>query len=168
MTTLASGADFSVDRQYRYRLWRTWNAKGPTLLYILLNPSTADAHKDDPTIARCIVRAQRLGYGGLEVVNLFAYCATDPKTMRRHADPIGRDNDAAIAEAAARAGLIVAGWGAYGGHLHRGRDVAARLYTAGFALHHLGLIKSGQPQHPLYVSYDVQPQKFVVQPEERN
>ncbi len=159
-----SGADFSVDRVYRYRLWRTWEPARPPLLFILLNPSTADGNKNDPTVARCIIRAQRLGYGGLEVVNLFAYCATDPRVMKAHADPIGRDNAAAITTAVSRAGLIIAGWGAHGAHMDRGRQVALQLRRLGYPLYHLGLTKTGQPTHPLYVSYDVQPQQFVTQP----
>ncbi len=159
-----SGADFSVDRTYRYRLWRTWEPARPPLLFVLLNPSTADGNKNDPTVARCILRAQRLGYGGLEVVNLFAYCATDPRVMKAHTDPIGRDNDAAIAAAVSRAGLVIAGWGAHGAHMDRGRQVALQLRRIGYPLYHLGLTKTGQPTHPLYVGYDVQPQQFVTQP----
>jgi hypothetical protein len=164
MTELPSGADFSVDRQYRYRLWRTWDPTRRPLLFVLLNPSTADGSRNDPTVARCILRAQRLGYGGLEVVNLFAYCATEPRVMKAHADPIGRDNEAAIADAAARAGKIIGGWGNHGTHMNRGRNVAIRLRDLGYTLHHLGVTQVGQPQHPLYVSYDVQPQEFIVQP----
>jgi hypothetical protein len=73
---------FSRDRRFRYRLGRRWG-QGAAVCFVLLNPSTADEVVDDPTIRRCIAFARSLGYGGLEVVNLYAYVATDPAELRR-------------------------------------------------------------------------------------
>ncbi|TMF61888.1 MAG: DUF1643 domain-containing protein, partial [Chloroflexi bacterium] len=67
------GATFSADRRYRYRLWRRWDGARPVVAFVMLNPSTADARRDDPTIRRCIGFAKSWGFGGVEVVNLFAY-----------------------------------------------------------------------------------------------
>ena len=95
-----TGARFSVDRRYRYALWRVWDRSRGVCNFLLLNPSIADEVTNDPTSERCERRARRWGFGGLIVTNLFALCATDPAGLRRVADPIGPENDAAILEAA--------------------------------------------------------------------
>lgn len=152
------GADFSLDRAYRYRLWRLWNEKLKPLVFVMLNPSTATETENDQTAERCERRARAGDYGGVLVVNLFALCATDPSVMKRHPEPVGRDNDAAILTAAAEAGCIVMAYGNHGRHQGRGAAVEAMLRRAGHRLHHLGLTKYDCPQHPLYVGYDVLPQ----------
>ena len=111
-----TGARFSVDRRYRYTLRRVWDHAEDLCDFLLLNPSSAAEATHDPTSERCERRARRRGFGGLIVTNLFAICATDPAGLRRVADPIGPENDAAILEAARGAGLVLCGWG----H-HRGR-----------------------------------------------
>ena len=95
-----TGARFSVDRRYRYALWRVWDHGRGICNFLLLNPSIADEATNDPTSERCERRARRWGFGGLIVTNLFALCATDPAGLRRVADPIGPENDAAILETA--------------------------------------------------------------------
>jgi hypothetical protein len=95
-----TGARFSIDRRYRYALWRVWDRGRGACNFLLLNPSTADEATNDPTSVRCERRARRWGFGGLIVTNLFAPCATDPAGLRRVADPIGPENDAAILETA--------------------------------------------------------------------
>ena len=95
---MTSGATFSDDGVYRYRLWREWDADLPSCLFIMLNPSTADATQDDPTIRRCIDYARRWGFGRLEVGNLFALRSTDPKALYAADDPVGPDNDDALME----------------------------------------------------------------------
>jgi hypothetical protein len=142
----ASGASF--DGPYRYLLWRRW-AEAASVLFIMLNPSTADAQRDDPTIRRCLGFARAWGFGAVEVVNLFAWRATDPRELRRAADPIGPANDRAIAEAAARNHAIVAAWGVHGVLLERDRQVAALL--AGSRVRCLAHTGTGAPRHPLYV-----------------
>jgi hypothetical protein len=143
----AAGAAF--DGPYRYLLWRRW-ADAASLLFVMLNPSTADAERDDPTIRRCIGFARAWGFGAVEVVNLFAWRATYPRELRRARDPIGPDNDRVILEAAARNQAIIAAWGNHGAFGERDRQVAALL--APFGARCLGARTSGgAPRHPLYV-----------------
>lgn len=151
------GAVLSLDNVYRYRLWRRWG-DGPTLGYILLNPSTADAEADDPTITRCIKRAQRLGCGAIEVGNLFALRSTEAAALYRAAFPIGPDNDAAI-EAVVRASkIVVCGWGVHGLLHGRGRAVANRIqHELGRIVHVLDLCANGEPKHPLYIPLNRDP-----------
>ncbi|HKV84961.1 MAG TPA: DUF1643 domain-containing protein, partial [Ktedonobacterales bacterium] len=120
-----SGAVFSG--VYRYLLWRTWDAALSRLLWVMLNPSTAGETMDDPTIRRCVSFSRRWGFGGIEVVNLFALRAASPKELQRTPDQIGAENDRYIAEAASRATGIVVAWGEHGGYLGRDRTVMALL-----------------------------------------
>ncbi len=87
-----NGAVLSADGVYRYRLWRTWDASKPTLAFLMLNPSTADATEDDPTIRRCLGFAKEWGYGSLVVVNLFALRSPNPDALRENDDPVGPEN----------------------------------------------------------------------------
>lgn len=153
----ASEAVYSDCERFRYSLSRVWASAGPRVLFILLNPSTATELHNDPTVERCERRARALGFGAFEVANIFAYRATDPRAMRAAADAIGPDNDQAVFDAASRADMVICGWGGHGIHLDRGADIAARLRAAGVALHHLGMTRNGQPRHPLYLGYDIQP-----------
>jgi hypothetical protein len=137
-----------LSRTYRYRLWRSWG-DGPRLGWIMLNPSQADAQGDDPTLRRCVGFAQSWGYGGLEVVNLFAYRASRPGVLRQVADPIGPQNDRYLRELPDRVAAIVCAWG-NGGALG-GRDRVVRERLADYpALYCLGRTRSGHPRHPLY------------------
>lgn len=138
--------------QYRYELWRRW-AEGPHVLFIMLNPSTADAANDDATIRKCVAYAKRWGFGALCVGNLFAFRATDPKDMKSAADPIGPENDATLARLSSEAGVIVAAWGAHGTHMNRDKAVMKMLPTIN-ALH---VTKDGSPGHPLYLKGDSTP-----------
>ena len=149
-----SVAVFSNCERYRYLLTRVWDDAGAKALFVMLNPSTADEFKNDPTVERCERRARALGFGAFRVTNIFAYRATDPKDMRAQADPVGPENDAAIAQSATGwADKIVCAWGNHGEHLGRGDAVAQMLRETGRALYHLGLSGKGQPKHPLYISY---------------
>lgn len=139
---------------YRYWLTRTWDQSRPPACFVMLNPSTADAERDDPTVRRCVGFAKRWGWGGLAVVNLFAFRATSPKDLKRAQEPVGPDNDRHLLEFARRAGVAVAAWGAHGAHLGRAREVVALLRGAGVALHCLGTTADGSPRHPLYVRAD--------------
>lgn len=152
-----SGAKFSGNREYRYRLWRTWDSATLPALFILLNPSTADETKNDPTVERCERRARTMGFGGLVVANLFALRSTDPKALYSHSDPVGEINDLAILSAAVNAGIIICGWGRHGAYLSRGDHVRALLVKHNISMHCLGINKDGSPKHPLYVAYDVWP-----------
>lgn len=152
---LTASAD--IEGPYRYRLGRVWGDPAERVCWIMLNPSTADAEVNDPTIRRCIALSQAWGFGALMVVNLFALRATDPRLLMSYPDPIGPRNDVAIFDETARAGLVVAAWGIHGWRFGRGshvRDMLARQ------LFHVGLTKQGFPRHPLYLRGDVLPQRW--------
>ncbi|MEL6582532.1 MAG: DUF1643 domain-containing protein [Pseudomonadota bacterium] len=156
-----SEAVFSDCLHYRYTLTRRWNA-GDGVMFLMLNPSTADEFKNDPTVERCERRARALGFGAFRVCNIFAYRATDPKVMRAVEDPIGPANDAAILEGCDWAATTVCAWGTHGAHLGRGPEVAAMLREKGVSAQTLGLSKDGHPKHPLYISYAVQPTRWDI------
>lgn len=146
-----SHAVFSDCRLYRYRLERRWG-EGVLGAFLMLNPSTADEFQNDPTIRRCIGFAKREGWGGLVILNLFAFRATDPKDMERAPDPIGPDNDEYLNAASFRVnGPLVAAWGAHKSAVDRGRYVAAFLRWPMLCL---GTTADGSPRHPLYVRAD--------------
>ncbi|MCQ0969281.1 DUF1643 domain-containing protein (plasmid) [Paracoccus sp. TK19116] len=155
-----SSALYSACETYRYALTREW-AEGPRLVWVMLNPSTADERRNDPTIARCERRARLLGYGAFRVVNLFAFRATRPQDLKAASAPIGPLNDATLHAAAAWGSAILCGWGIHGGLKGRGPAVLDLLRSTGRPLYHLGLTAGGAPRHPLYLSYDKQPQAYT-------
>ena len=161
---IARSAAFSECGKYRYTLHRVWDAEGPQSAFVCLNPSTADETQDDPTVRRCIQYAMSWGYGGLVMLNLFAFRATDVRVMKMQFDPVGPYNDEAIIDAAGGCNLVVAAWGNHGNF--RGRDKEASDLWAepdvyGLDdLHCLALNKSRQPAHPLYQRADLKPVKF--------
>ena len=155
-----SEALYSECEAYRYHLCRDWG-EGGRLLYVLLNPSTATEERNDPTIERCERRARAAGFGGFAVANIFAFRATDPRDLKRAAEPVGAANDAVLADAAADAAMVLCGWGAHGGHLGRGEAVARLLGAGGYPLWHLGLTKAGHPRHPLYIGYARAPERWT-------
>lgn len=147
-------AVISDDGLYRYKLTRTWDAATEHRLFVMLNPSTADADIDDPTIRRCMGFARRDGFGGIVVLNLYAFRATDPKQLKSAIDPVGPENDETL-----RRELVfawrnghkpIAAWGA-NAELERVEDVRDLSFVDWYAL---GLTKSGQPRHPLYLPGD--------------
>ena len=167
MMTDQGGALFSPCGKYRYRLWRRWDFNLSRACWIMLNPSTADASRDDATIRKCIGFTKRLGYGGIEVVNLFAWRATKPADMKRAADPIGPPNDAAIKNAAGSVnfggGVVICAWGTHAGKSGRDLRVLDILEEIGVDPWVLGkLNKGGTPPHPLMLPYDTQLQEWVI------
>lgn len=140
-------AHFSDCELYRYLLEIVWDSQGRLIQVIGLNPSTADELRDDRTVAKLKRLAKRLGYGGLLMTNIFAFRATDPRVMRRHASPIGVENDSMLLATAKRAGLVLAAWGTDGEHLGRGAEVRSMID----GLHCLKVTKGGHHYHPLYV-----------------
>lgn len=148
---LASDARVSPCGRYRYTLERRWS-RAARLLWVMLNPSTADAERDDPTIRRCVGFARAWGYGGITVVNLFAWRATDPSELRDVADPVGPENNEVIEEALNAHASCVAAWGQtkYAEPL-RVSLVEQLASGAGRALYCLGVNKDGSPKHPLFV-----------------
>lgn len=150
---LSSGATFDATGKYRYRLWREWNRDLPRSVFLMLNPSQADAETNDPTIRACLGLAKELGFGRLEVVNLFAYRSTDPKCLARARNPVGKDNDSYIVQSCADADVIVLAWGNHGAIRQRADKVRRLLAveTLGAGLFCFGLTKQGHPRHPLYI-----------------
>lgn len=153
-----ANAEISDCGKYRYSLTRAWKPKPSLLLWIMLNPSTADATVDDPTIRRCMGFARAWGYGGIEVVNLFAYRATDPKELiglpQIEAEgPINaRTVESALLRASESGAAVVAAWGAGYRKCKQPRlDIEGMARSAGVALWCLGETKLGDPRHPLYV-----------------
>ncbi len=152
----ASYAHFSADRKYRYLLGRRIRASGGRILFVMLNPSSADETRDDPTIRKCIGFARRWGFGTLEVANLFAYRTAYPRQLLAQEAPIGSGNDAALRAALAAADMVALAWGNHGGRpaAHKARsDYVMRMALQRCRPYHLGLTKQGQPRHPLYVPY---------------
>lgn len=150
-------AAFSGDRRYRYALSISWDTLLPVLVVIMLNPSTADHLQNDPTISRICERARRLFFGGVMILNLFAWRETDRLKMLKVDDPVGPLNDIFI-EAGMRLakvhGRVLVGWGNEGGHRGRSAEIAAMLGVLGLRAHCVNYCANGQPGHPLYVSYD--------------
>lgn len=158
---LERGATISACGRYRYRLWRRWDALRPLATFVMLNPSTADGEKDDPTIRKCIGFAQRWGMGGIYVGNLFAFRATKPADMLRAAEPVGPENDRYLAQMCTVATTVVCAWGAHGGHMQRDAAFLDRCtYWGRITPKALRLTSKGMPEHPLYVPYDVTPAAF--------
>ncbi len=156
-----NGAIFDPSQTYRYALWRTWNHApeaardhAPRVGFVMLNPNQADAVSDDPTIRRCIGFAKCWGFGGLEVVNLFAYRSKTPQLLKQAAEPIGEDNDRYLLTLPNRVDLIILAWGNWGGLWKRDRAVLPFFQTA--TVYSLGVTKLGHPRHPLYLRRTVE------------
>lgn len=155
-----SGATLSKCNKYRYSLWRTWNKNKTWLLFIMLNPSIADAMQDDPTIRRCIAFAKAWGHGGLLVGNLFAYRATNPFDLlnANKNKIIGSDNDEYLIQLIAQAKTTVVAWGNYGSLLNRSTIISNRIHYPMC----LGVNKTGEPKHPLYMSAKTKLQNYYI------
>jgi len=142
-------AVFSRCETYRYTLERRWS-RGPLLLWVLLNPSTANAQVDDPTNRRGISFSIKWGYAGCVFVNLFAYRTPIPHLMKRADDPIGPDNNFHLRDQAGKCQDIIVAWGTHGAH--HGRDSEVIGLLSEHSLSCLGITKHGFPKHPLYLS----------------
>lgn len=152
----ANTATISPCGQYRYTLSRETGLLYPetgSALFIMLNPSTADASLDDPTIRRCIGFAKTWGCPGLTVANLYALRSTNPNHLWQHDDPVGPDNDHWLRNLASEFEDVVCAWGA-NAKPGRVQDVVEILTYAGARLWCLGATKSGAPKHPLYIKSD--------------
>lgn len=153
-----SGAIISPCGQFRYRLWRRWSSNVNPITFIMLNPSTADAEQDDPTIRKCIGFAKRLGQGAIEVVNLYAYRATKPAELKAAGWPKGPENDRHILDACKDSrDAVICAWGANARGMDRPRAVLDLLRTSGIRPMALALTDDGIPRHPLYIPYDAAP-----------
>lgn len=147
-------AKFDSARKYRYLLSRKWDVNLPQVTFVMLNPSKANEYEDDPTLRRCIQFAKDWGYGSLEVVNLFAYIATNPRELYQADNPVGLENNSYIQISTNRAKLIVLAWGA-NDYVRKNRDreqEVLALISAQQKLHCLKLTKYGYPHHPVRLS----------------
>ena len=154
-------AKFSDCGQYRYSLSRVWDKRKKLACFIMLNPSTATAKENDPTIRRCIGFSKRWGYGRLVVVNLFAFRATDPTELKMAADPVGPDNSSAISAAAAFSDKVIAAWGVHGVLNGQTTKTKHLLSLLSKPIYCLGATKGGHPKHPLYLRNDTEPIIFL-------
>lgn len=157
-------ATISECGNYRYTLERKWPLADDAghVLWVMLNPSTADAATDDPTITRCIGYSKAWGFAGLMVGNLYGYRATDPAALwEAKVDIRGNDNDQHLCRMAAGASLIVAAWGGFADH-HRAVRVISLLKDFG-SIYCIGKTKGGQPWHPLYKAKGLKPIPYAMQ-----
>ncbi len=158
MKNIIKSAVFSPCRKYRYSLSRTWDINQKIILFIGLNPSTADETYDDPTIRRCLFYSSRWGFGGLIMVNLFAFRATLPKDLKNSKHPVGRDNNQFIIHAHKDASMTIAAWGNDGDLYNRDQEVLEIISNPMC----LKINKTGQPAHPLYQKKDIKPKPYSI------
>ena len=161
-------AFFSLDMVYRYRLIIDFRGsmfqknQCRRMLIIMLNPSTADEMKDDPTVRRVCGFAQREGFEQVEVQNLFALRSTDPKALLNHSDPVGPNWLDNLKSGLAESEFLCLGWGTHGGLNNRDKDVMETLnfgWPSPLKIHCLGHTGGGFPKHPLYLAEET---KFEV------
>jgi hypothetical protein len=155
------GAVISEDGKYRYQLWRIWDESKPLILFMMLNPSTADADKDGLSIRRCINFAKDWGAGGFYVGNLCAFRSSNPKDLLKESDPIG-ENTHHIAEMVKKTMLVVCAWG--------NSPVVKKIFTKGNEmiifnylqanLFYIELSQDGTPKHPLYLRKELEPKQW--------
>ncbi len=155
-------ASFSPDRRYRYWLESDLGDGDGVCMFLMLNPSTADEVRSDPTVTRCKGFARRWGYAALWVCNIFALRTPDPSVLTESPDPSGPENDSQILRHAREADRIVCAWGNHGLHHDRGKRVLRMLENDGLAgrMCHLGMTKRAQPKHPLYLKASTRPIGF--------
>lgn len=174
-TARLSSANISEDDLYRYSLERYW-ALGKALPFIMLNPSTADHTKDDPTIRRCVSFAVALGYSGAVVYNLFAYRTPSPQVLMEMAihgqDIVGPENDRILSnvlmDAAAHCDPVIVGWGnALPPKFMQPRVDWLKALPGAESMHALGVTKGGHPRHPLYLPADARPHYWPLDPKEK-
>ena len=152
-----SCAHFSADRKYRYLLGRRVSDSPHRLLFVMLNPATADETSNDPTIRRCIGFAKQWNFGLLDIANLFAFRTAYPSELRRVEDPIGPENDKWIYKALSTADRVILAWGNHGSYRSRSNQVKLMALKAAQP-YHLGLNKTGEPKHPLYLPAAMNPE----------
>lgn len=155
-------AVISSCRRYRYCLVRRWGAGDRVLVFLMLNPSTADADRDDPTVRRCVGFAKQSGFECLKIINLFGLRSTDPKALKSNRDSVGSDNDFWVERIAGDpyADVIVS-WGAHGAlYTDRVRHVCGLVQRP---MQCLSLLKSGHPGHPLMLPYGLVPRPWKLE-----
>ena len=156
MKIIKKSAIFSPCQTYRYSLTRIWNVKKKPVLFIGLNPSTADENNDDPTIRKCMHYAYLWGFGGLIMVNLFAFRATLRNDLKKSKLPVGKNNNQFIVNAFQESEMAIVAWGNDGQLYGRDKEVL-RLVSNPMCLN---INKTGQPAHPLYQKNDATPKSY--------
>lgn len=148
-------------RKYRYLLWRGWDPTLPRMAAVLLNPSIADADRDDPTLRRVVSYAMAWNYGAVDIVNVFAGVATKPKDLRDMDDPVGPLNDMHVQGICNAAKFVLCGWGEELEHYPDDASRILRTLRPYFVkCHALALTKNGSPKHPLYQRADLKPERL--------
>ena len=151
---MKKAAILSEDNLYRYQLSRIWDDTKPPILFIMLNPSTADADVDDPTIRRVIRFTTSWGYGGVYVANLYAFRSTDPKALKHTDDPVGKENVSYITHLIGMADKVVYAWG----NNQKEPIWLSELVQTPYCI---DLSKNGIPKHPLYLKSELIPKMYV-------
>ena len=164
MNYLTTRAEVSACGQYRHSLTRRWvNPHGNlAIVFIGLNPSTADGELDDPTIRRCVDFANGLGGSRLTMINLFDFRATQPADMRKQNKPISEHNEEHVIRALINADIVVAAWGNGGRYRGAGLQMRKLAHDKKVKLHHLGLTMDAQPKHPLYLAKSTPLSEWVI------
>ena len=147
-------AIISEDGKYRYQLSRTWDEEKPKVLFLMLNPSTADANIDDPTIRRVVNFASSWGYGGVFVGNLYAFRSTDPAALRTADDPVGKDNLQHVKTLVGMTDKVVYAWG----NKKKEPEWLCNLVDKPYCI---DISKQGIPKHPLYLKKELEPKPFI-------
>lgn len=156
-------AIFSASGRFRYWLTRELAGRGPTVAFVMLNPSVADAERLDPTVRRCLGYARSWNAARLIVVNIFALRSTDPRALYSTLDPFGPENERYIRRAAREADTIVCAWGTHGAHLGHGATAYRWLASEAdpYVPCALAVTKQGHPAHPLYLRADLTPAPYA-------
>jgi len=152
-------AVFSRNKKYRYKLIRTWDKQLAKIAFVMLNPSTADHKKDDPTITRCISFASDWGYGGVDIFNLFAFRSPYPEVLFAQKDPVGPRNRMHLKQALVEYEQVICAWGNDGKRLNQ----EARFFELvnGLEVYCLKKNKTGSPAHPLYIPKTAKVFKYI-------
>lgn len=159
--SIDGSAIFDASRQYRYCLTRSWsNTNNKQVTFIMLNPSKADAQKDDPTIRACLQFAKSWKYTQLNVVNLFAFCTSQPSDLKVNSNPIGPENNRYLLASTSSAQQVILAWGNEGIFLNRAQAVMQLLQPYWYKLYYLKRNRSGQPGHPLYIKRTTAPRPW--------
>lgn len=163
MSEVIKGAKISECQKYRYSLWRIWDETKPKIMFVMLNPSTADATKDDATIRRCTDFTKNWGYGGFYVCNLFAYRSTNPKELLTQDNPFGDENIYQTRQLTDKVSKIICAWGnrpILSKILKRQNELDLLPPITADKLYYLELSKDKTPKHPLYLRKNLIPQRF--------
>lgn len=165
VSPLGSDAHFSECGCYRYRLQRHWSWEAPLACFVMLNPSRAGAQDDDPTVRKCIGFAQRLGWGGFYIVNLYAYIATKPADLKSAHWPSGGARadeviDRTLTIVEATSGPVICAWGSHAKGMSRPLEILAMIKRHGLQPQALAINSDGTPAHPLMLPYTCTPIAF--------